>query len=122
MEIRSKSIFSQDMIMEDSEKKIIGVMQKGIESLVLKDKNKDIFLIGTAISGKSLHCEIIDKNQNLIASFSMMATGNKRQRWLGSWYDQYILHIHDMSFSRIILLGFFTRVHHEFIKLNDKLA
>jgi len=120
IKIRNKSTFNQDMIMEDSEKKIIGVIKhQEIETFALRDKNKDILLIGTAIPSKSPHCEITDKNQNLIASFSMMATGNKRQRWFGDWYDQYILHIHDMSFSRIILLGFFTCVHYEFIRSTD---
>lgn len=118
VKIRSK-FMSSDMIMEDSEKKIIGKIknQKGI--LILQDKTKEPLLIGTWFTRKFPYCEITDKNQNLIASFSMTLTSNRKRRWFSQWYDKYTLHIHDLSFSRLILLGFFTYVHYELSKPNS---
>ena len=112
---RPSYLLGGDYMLEDSDGKIIGLIKgKGLfgYSFDLKNKKGDIILKGQERKKKEeKYYEITGKNQNLVASFSMTETGGKKQRWFHHWWDQYVLHIHDRSFDRRTLLGFFTFVH-----------
>ena len=113
VKLRRKSLFKHDMFMEDSNKKIIGIVEHEKEVVFLKNKNQDIVLTGALNEEKCQLYEISDTNDNLIASFSMLDTGSLTQRWFKDWNTKYILHVHDLSFDRTVLLGFFSCIHYK---------
>ena len=111
IKIRSKSFFGKSYFVEDNSKKIIGLVKDFNSYYILEDKSRNIFLCGEQRTEHN-RFEITDEKEKLVASFSMVKTGSKKQRLFGSWNDQFVLHIHDLSLDRKILLGFFVFVYY----------
>lgn len=111
IKIRPKSFFGKSYFVEDNSKKIIGLVEDCNSHCILEDKSNDIFLCGEQRTEHNIF-EITDENEKLVASFSMVKTGSKKQRLFRSWNDQFVLHVHDLSMDRKILLGFFVFVYY----------
>ena len=50
-----------------------------------------------------------------MTNLSLLKTGNNKQRLFGNWNAQFVLHIHDLSFDRKILMSFFLFVYYRIL-------
>jgi len=97
-------------MLEDSNKNAIRRIKVRMINLeyILKNKKGDIILKVNKPKKKNdinKYCEITNSEGKIVAGFAVELAGSTFKRWLGNWWDDFIIHIHDKDVDRRALLG-----------------
>ena len=104
----------------DNKKNVLGIVKsKGMRSgsMYMIDNNKNTILMGDG-PYKDKKFRIGDKNRNLFASFMFVTAKGWKSWFFGD--DRCNLHIHDLSFDRLTLLGFFIAMYSQRYDVSPK--